>query len=249
MLEARNIGFHVNGLVILRDVTVSVGTGEIVALIGPNGSGKTTLFNVIGGFLHHTSGQLTIAGRRADRLTSHARAGLGLGRLWQDVRVFRMMTCLENLMAAEQGHPGEQLWKNLLRRRSVQQADRESRERAEYYLSLAGLAGKAHVEAENLSFGQQKLLALCRLFMSNARILLLDEPYAGVNTVLLDQINALLDAMKKDRRSLLIIEHNIALVSDVAERMYALDEGSIIAHGSPGEVVGADAVREAYAGI
>jgi ABC-type branched-subunit amino acid transport system ATPase component len=249
MLEVRNIGFHVNGFSILNGVSLSVREGEIVALIGPNGSGKTTLFNVVGGFLRHTSGTVKLAGREVDRLSIEGRVEIGLGRLWQDVRLFQRMTVLENLVVAKKNNLGDALWRSFIRRNMVKQAGIEIREKAEHYLQLVGLAEKKDVEAENLSFGQQKLLALCRLFMNDATILLLDEPYAGVNVVLFERINLILEKMKNDKRCVLIIEHNIGLVREVAQRMYALDEGRVIAEGLPDDVTNSAAVREAYAGI
>ncbi len=249
MLEVNNIGFHVNAFSILNGVSLSAKAGEIVALIGPNGSGKTTLFNVIGGFLHQTSGTLTIAGQRADRCSVEERVNLGLGRLWQDVRLFQKMTVLENLIVAERNNPGDALWRSFLRPNAVKRAEVATREKAEYYLQLVDLAEKKDTDAENLSYGQQKLLALCRLFMNDASILLLDEPFAGVNVMHFDRINLILEKMKSENRCLFIIEHNIGLVRDVAQRMYALDEGLVIAEGPPDDVINSDAVREAYAGI
>jgi len=249
MLALTNIGFRVNGHAIITDVTLTASYGEIVALIGPNGSGKTTLFNVINGFLRHTSGNIAIAGTRADNLTVEQRIALGVGRLWQDVRIFQKMSCLENLVVAVKNSPGEALWRAFVQPKKIKLAEKEAIDKAEQYLKLTGLIEKRNIEAENLSYGQQKLLAMCRLFMNDATILLLDEPYAGVSSVLFDRISALIEKMRKLNQCILIIEHNIALVQWVSQRMYAFDEGRIIAEGTPREVMGSIEVKEAYAGV
>ncbi|MBE3143898.1 MAG: ATP-binding cassette domain-containing protein [Planctomycetes bacterium] len=249
MLELKDISFSIDGHAIVSGVNLSVSRGEIVGLIGPNGSGKTTLFNIINGFLKPNSGTVNLAGARVNGLKVEQRVAMGVGRLWQDVRVFPKMTSLENLLVSVKNSPGDKLWRTFVQPKKVGIADKEAVDRAEAFLHSVGLFEKRKIEAENLSSGQQKLVAIGRLFISEASILLLDEPYAGVSYVLFDLIDSLLQKMRGENRCIVIIEHNILLIQPIVQKMYALDRGRVVAEGKATDVISSSAVKEAYAGI
>jgi len=249
LLRIENIKFNINGFEILKGVTFNVKNGEIVSLIGPNGSGKTTFFNVINGFLRPTSGEIIYAGQNINSSSIEKRAEYGIGRLWQDVRLFEKMTTIENLIVAVKNHPGEKLYPNFLKRRLINNFNKTIYERAKHYLEITELIDKKNVTVENLSFGQKKLVSLCRLFMNNAKLLLLDEPFAGVNYVMMEKIKEIIIKIKQEDKTAIIIEHNIAKAKEISDNMFLMDYGKIVLHGTPKAVTESDILKKVYAGI
>lgn len=247
-LEIRNISFVIGGFEILRDIVLSVPEDGITGLIGPNGAGKSTLFSVISGFLTPTSGQIELGGRVFDGTGPAERARAGMARTFQVPREFRHMTVRENLYAAAPEQPGEHLVNLLIRKKKVFQREREIREEAEYVLDFLKLSQVADVPSGQLSGGQKKLLELGRVMMLKPKIILLDEPFAGVNAVLVSEIIERIRQLHRERTGFLIIEHDLEALSTLVDEMHVLDHGSLLASGSPQAVLGNWRVRTAYLG-
>lgn len=248
-LELEKVSKSFGGLRAVNDVSATFEAGRITALIGPNGAGKTTLFHLIGGVLRPDTGIIRYKGRRIDGLSPWRVARYGIGRLFQDVRVFNKLTALENVLSAFPHQLGENpLWSLVLRPKVVQQ-ERQLTHQARQLLQFVGLHEHADAPAESLSYGQQKLLAIARLLAARADALLLDEPTAGVNPEMVKEILALLRQLANNGKLVILIEHNMSVVMDIADWVYFMDEGKIIAAGTPTEVLGNPTVRAAYLGM
>jgi len=242
LLAVEGVSKHFGGVVANRAVSLAVPEGAIVGLIGPNGSGKSTLFNAIVGALAIDEGTIRFAGQDISRLRTAAIARLGLLRTFQQTRVYRQMTCLSNmLISVPQAGLG---LAGLLR-----PVPDEDRERAEELLHFCGLHAKRDLLAGNLSFGQQKLLELAMALMNEPRMLLLDEPTAGINPTL---INGLVERLKRVNAelgvTLFVIEHNMRVIMNLAQHIYCLAHGELLAEGPPEAVRGDRRVVEAYLG-
>jgi branched-chain amino acid transport system ATP-binding protein len=242
LLEVRGVSKAYGGVVANRDVSLSVERGEIVGLIGPNGSGKTTLFSSIAGAHPVDAGSIVFDGVEISRLRAPEVARLGLVRTFQQTRVYRRMSCLDNMLASEP-HVHEPLAVMFGQPRPA------SRDRAEALLRFVGLHAKRLLRAGDLSFGQQKLLELAMALMVEPKMLLLDEPTAGINPTL---VNGLIDRLKRANRelgvTLLVIEHNLRVIVDLAERLYCLAHGELLAEGPPTRIQGDPRVIDAYLG-
>ncbi|MDZ7337584.1 MAG: ABC transporter ATP-binding protein [candidate division KSB1 bacterium] len=248
-LELRNLTKFFGGVAAVRNVSVAFSPNKITALIGPNGAGKTTLFNLVCGYLRPSAGSVLLGGEDVTDRKPWEMARLGIGRLFQDVRVFSKLTVLENVMVAFPKQTGEEFWHPIVRRRQTLQSERASRDRAYSLLEFVTLADKANTLAENLSFGQQKLLAIARLLAMDAKILLLDEPASGVHPALLESILSLMISLAKQGKMIIFIEHNLGVVLELAHWVYVLDEGEVVAFGLPDEVIHDKTTREAYLGV
>ena len=241
ILRTQHLTKHFGGIVALADVSVEFHPGSITALIGSNGAGKSTLFNVIAGLIRPDSGDVFLGNGESLRLNglpTHVIARHGVGMLFQDVRVFRKLSALENVAVGAQRQCGEHPAATIFRRHATKTREREVLEQARQSLDFVGLAEKSHLWAETLSYGQQKLVALARLLACDARVLLLDEPTAGVHPDRVDQILSLIQRLADDhKRTVIIIEHNRAVVARVSDRVYRMDRGAIVALGPPAEVL------------
>jgi branched-chain amino acid transport system ATP-binding protein len=247
-LEIANISASLGGVEILRDITLSVpGTG-ITGLIGPNGAGKSTLFAVIAGFLAPTVGRIAFAGTSLDATGPSERARAGMVRTFQVPREFRHMTVRENLYVAAPDQPGEHLLNLLVRRAAVRAREQEIHEQAEAVLDFLKLRKVADTPSGQLSGGQKKLLELGRVMMLKPRLVLLDEPFAGVNAVLIGEIMDRIRELHRRGIGFLIIEHDLEALSDLVAEMHVLDRGALLASGTPGGVLADPRVREAYLG-
>jgi ABC-type branched-subunit amino acid transport system ATPase component len=242
MLEARNVSKRFGGVVANSDISIAVRPGEIVGLIGPNGSGKTTLFNSIVGYHPVDAGSIRFEGREISRLRVPEIARLGLLRTFQQTRVYGRMSGLEN-MRISVPHRHETLRSMLTR--FPQEVD----EKAESLLEFVGLYEKRHLAAGDLSFGQQKLLEFAMALMNEPKMLLLDEPTAGINPTL---INGLIDRLRRTNAdlgiTLLVIEHNMRVIMNLAERLYCLAHGELLAEGEPEALRSDQRVVDAYLG-
>ncbi len=230
ILEVSGVTKRFGGVTAVNRCSLSLARGKIYGLIGPNGSGKTTLFNCITGLERRDEGEVHFKGGRIDGLKPHQVARRGIGRTFQIIRVFPELTALENLLVVTQG-PFE-----------------AARRRAEELLRFVTLDRLQNEYAGNLSYGQQKLLEFVRVLMTDPELILLDEPAAGVNPTLLNELLAAITGLRDQGKTILIVEHDMKVVMGLSETVFVLDYGEKIAEGPPG-VIQADArVIEAYFG-
>ncbi len=243
LLDVRDVAHAFGGVRAVDGATFDVEAGSITGLIGPNGAGKSTLFNCISGFLRPRSGRVSMDGRRIDRLPPHRIARAGLVRTFQTPRALIRMTVAENVMLATPRHPGERLG------RLGRSREREAEARAAELLALVGLDGHAQALAGTLSGGQRKLLDLIRALMAEPRLLLLDEPMAGVNpTTRVQLLQHIRDLRDRDGITLLIVEHDLDFIMGASDRVIVMNDGRVIADGTPQEVRGDERVVDAYLG-
>jgi branched-chain amino acid transport system ATP-binding protein len=237
-----------SGLCVVDDVSFEASTQGITGLIGPNGAGKSTLFALITGFLAADAGRIGFGCVAIQGMTPQARARQGLARTFQVPRPFADLSVRENLMAAAPGQPGEHVTSLLLRPFAVRRREAAVGAQADGLLGFLGLSQVAGSRAATLSGGQQKLLELGRALMTEPRYVLLDEPYAGVNPVLIDEISARIRTLAERGTGFLIVEHNLPALSRLADRMLVMDRGRLIASGTPAAVLADKAVQDAYIG-
>lgn len=249
IIKLENITKSFDGIYAVDNICVSFDKNNITALIGPNGAGKTTIFNLINGFIHPDSGSIIYKDINMTNLSSWQIATLGIGRLFQDVRVFNRMTVQDNVLTAFKSQRGESVWSAIIERRKLYQDERALKERVNNLLEFVGLKSKLDDVAENLSYGQQKLLALARLIAFEADVLLLDEPMAGVDphmvTVLFDVIRNL----RAQGKTVIIIEHDMNVILEIADWVYFMYEGRVVSFGRPNDVLSDSEVRKAYIGL
>lgn len=248
LLEASTIVKRFGGVAAVDGMSLQVAAGEIVGLIGPNGAGKTTMFDLLAGSLHPTSGSVTLAGRGIERLPAHRRLGLGLGRTFQIPKPFLSMSVVENVMLGGQGQLGERILPNWLLPGRVARQERDVHDKARALLDFVGLSALARDPARVLSGGQRKLLELARVLMADPRLLLLDEPAAGVNPVLLDVIIERIAAIRSRGVTVFLIEHNMDMVSRLCSRVLVMAQGRLLCEGAPDIVTRDPRVIEAYLG-
>lgn len=226
------------GLVALEKVTLRMLEGQVTAIAGANGAGKSTLFNIIGGYLKPDNGEVMLADRNSIRpvinlsgMPPHLVAANGVGILFQSVRVFGRLSALENVLTGFPHQPGERVLHALIRTSSVVRAEKANLEEAMHLLELVGLRGNEHQQAGNLSFGEQKFVAIARLLAAKASVLLLDEPTAGVHPNMIEQLLTLIQFLAhKESRVVAFIEHNSKIVSQVADTMFWLENGHLVHH-------------------
>ncbi len=246
-LEIRDLVRAFDGVRAVDGATLDVGAGSITGLIGPNGAGKSTLFNCVSGFLRPESGRVLLDGKRIDGRAPHRIARAGLVRTFQTPRALTRMTVLENVALAAPRNEGERLGRGYGRR--AQRRERSARARAGELLALVRLDGHADALAGTLSGGQRKLLELVRALMVEPRILLLDEPMAGVSPRLrVELLEHILALRERDGVTLLIVEHDLDFVMRASDRVIVMNDGRVIAQGSPDEVRVDERVVDAYLG-
>jgi ABC-type branched-subunit amino acid transport system ATPase component len=249
ILEVRGVVRGFGGLRAVDDASFDVEAGSITALIGPNGAGKSTLFNVISGFLSAERGRVHFEGRRIDRAQPHRIAQRGLVRTFQVPRTLTRMSVLDNVLVAATRHPGERLNGLALRPGLVRRRERKARESAAELLALFRLDGHAGEYAGVLSGGQRKLLDFARVLMAEPRLVLLDEPMAGVNPTLGRQlIEHVLRLRTETKMTFLFVEHDLDIVMEASDHVIVMNEGRVIASGDPEEVRGDQRVVDAYLG-
>lgn len=247
-LEGRALSKAFGGLRVVDGMDLAVGPGELVGLIGPNGAGKTTLFNLLAGSLRPDGGTIRINGRDMTSASAEARIGAGLGRTFQIARPFGEMTVLENVLTAVQGQTGEAILANLFRRGRIEREEREAARKAQDLLAFLSIDHLAGEPARVLSGGQRKLLELARILITDPRIILLDEPAAGVNPALMDLIADRIVEINRSGVSILLIEHNMDLIARLCSRVVVMAAGRELAQGTPAEIIANKEVVEAYLG-
>jgi len=248
-LELKHLNKNFNGLHAVNNFTAEFEEHKITALVGPNGAGKTTVFNLVNNFIKPTSGEIVYNSKSLIGISSDKIANLGIGRLFQDIRLFGKLSVLENLLVAQRNQTGENPLFAFFKTSKIGKEEVVNTDRSLKCLKTVGLQDKENTLAENLSFGEQKLLAIARLLVANSDVLLLDEPAAGVNPTILGSILKLLRQVAKSGKIVIIIEHNMQVIKRVADSVYFMDHGKIIAQGAPDDVLNNTHVREIYTGV
>jgi branched-chain amino acid transport system ATP-binding protein len=248
MLRVNELSKEFGGVKAVHTVSFDLALDRITGLIGPNGAGKTTLFNLIAGSLRPSSGSVTFEGMRIDGRSPPAIFAAGIARTFQIPRPFAAMTVLENLMVAPRRQSGERFWKNWLEPRHIIAEERTLRERARALLAFVGLEMLANEPARVLSGGQRKLLEFARVLMAEPKLILLDEPGAGINPALLATLMEKISAVRKSGIGFLIIEHNMDLVMSLCQPILVMANGALLLEGSADEVRRDPRVQDAYLG-
>ncbi len=247
-LSLSHVGKRLGGLDVVDNMTFAVPLDSLTGIIGPNGAGKSTLFAVISGFQDSDGGEITFAGQPLDGLSAERRVQAGLSRTFQVPRPFSHLTVRENLAVAAQHQSGEGVLNVFLRRARVREEERRIFARADEVIDFLRLGAVAEKRAGQLSGGQRKLLELGRALMTQPKFILLDEPFAGVNPVLIGEISDRIRAANARGVGFLIVEHNLSSLARLVTRMLVMDRGRLLADGRPDEVLNDKAVQEAYMG-
>ncbi len=248
LLSLRGVERSFGGLRAVDGVSFEVEPGKVHGLIGPNGAGKTTLINLVSGLLPPTGGAIELGGRPIGGLAPHRIAGMGVARTFQSIRLFPELTARDNVLVGQHLRRHPSLLARILLLRSARVEARSARERASALLARVGLPERVDEEARHLSYGEQRRVEIARALASEPRLLLLDEPTAGMNPVEVKGVAQLIRQVAAEGHSVLLVEHNVRLVMDVCDRITVLNFGKVIADGAPAAVAADPAVITAYLG-
>ncbi len=246
LLKIRNCNKHFDGITALDDFSCDINKNEIVGLIGPNGAGKSTLFNVITGFIPIDSGKIDFNNYSISKKTPSKINNYGISRTFQDLRLIRQMTVMDNILLSFKNQPGEHLENVFFRNKKVKKIESENKKKASDLLKHAGISEKANDPANDLSYGQQKLLSIICCLASDAELLLLDEPIAGINPSMIENILSIITELPGKGKSVILIEHNMDAISQVCKRVIFMDAGKKISEGTTEQVRNDPKVIEAY---
>lgn len=245
-LEIQGLQKSFEGIRALADFSCSLRQGEVLGLIGPNGAGKTTLYNVMSGFIRPEEGRILFQGKDLVGMPPHKVARLGVSRTFQNLRLIHQLSVLDNVLLCFRDQGGESLGNVLFRGKKCKEQEAANREEAMSLLDAAGLSEKAKDSAEDLSYGQQKLLSLVCCLAAKADLLLLDEPVAGIAPEMIEKVLGIIQDLPKTGTSVMLIEHDLDAVMQVCDRVVFMDAGAKVSEGTPEEVRNDPRVIEAY---
>jgi branched-chain amino acid transport system ATP-binding protein len=248
VLEIRGLDKRFGGIVVADAIDLTLSAGRVVGLIGPNGAGKTSLFNLVSGVFPADAGTISLDGERIDRLKMHRRAGRGLSRTWQNLRLFPSLSVLDNLMVGPRRYPGEKIWRLAFDRGGIRREEATTRRRALDVLERTGLAGVARTRAADLTFGQQKLVGVARALMNESRCLLLDEPMAGVEGQAYDTMQRVVRDVAASGVAVCVVEHNVAFIRDLCDEGVFMFAGKVLARGPVADLIADPRLTELYFG-
>jgi ABC-type branched-subunit amino acid transport system ATPase component len=247
-LQLADVSRHFGGVRAVDGVSFAVEPGRIHGLIGPNGAGKTTVINLISGLMAPTGGAITYGERRIDGLAAHRIAALGIARTYQNIRVFPAMTALENVLVGQHLSTKSPFWQRAIFAAAERRESAAARAEAERLLAQVGLAHRRDIAAGALAYGEQRRLEIARALGARPSLLLLDEPAAGMNTVEIEEVAGIIRSLTAAGRTILLVEHNMALVMSICDRVTVLNFGRLLADGPPDAIARDPAVVAAYLG-
>jgi len=249
LLEVSGLSMRFGGLLAVDGVSLSLQDKEVFAIIGPNGAGKTTVFNCISGFYQPTAGDISLQGASIARRPSHYVAQQGLVRTFQNIRLFKSLTVVENLLVAQHNQVNTNLLSGLLKLPGFRRSEKQALERAAYWLDQLGLTALANREAGTLSYGLQRRVEIARCMITKPRLLLLDEPAAGLNPQEKQELQQLINRLRRDHGvAVLLIEHDMSLIMGISDRILVMEHGKPIVTGTPDVVRNDERVIKAYLG-
>lgn len=246
MLEIKNLHKSFDGVKAVQDFSLKLETGKVTSLIGPNGAGKTTVFNIVTGFLQTSKGDTLFHGESIIGRTPWKIARKSISRTFQNLRLFRKLTALENVLLGRQKQSGEQLLRALFTFSENSTEHRKNIEKAMEHLAFLGLEDKRNDFAENLSYGQQKLLSIACCLAAEPELVMLDEPVSGVQPAMVEKIETVIRELIRRGKTVFLIEHDIDFVLRISETVVVMDDGCKIAEGNPSLIKGNPEILEAY---
>ena len=249
ILELKSVNKSFGGLKAVDNLSVAIPEGKITSLIGPNGAGKTTIFNIISGFIKVDKGAIFYHGEKINNNSPYQIACMGIGRLFQDVRVFDKLSVLDNVLLAKEDQPGENPFISLFNRKKMRSFEESNLIKAREWIEFVGLSEKEESLAEDLSFGQQKLLSLSRLLAGDSNLMLLDEPASGVHPAMLKDILSILKGLTRQGRTIILIEHDMRVVNEISDWVILLNSGKLVSFGLPDEIMNDEVLKEVYLGV